>query len=92
MSCSWQDYYTVDNNKLKIEYPLCDKNIPIILKLAPSESKSVELKLLISQTMDASSIDFKVGFHLVYDQVFIDNFDFEQKFNNSILWSNTISM
>jgi len=92
MSCSWQYFYSVDNEKLKIEQPLCDKDIYIILKLEPNQSKKAELRLLISQTKYASIINFKIGFHLVPDQVFMDNYDFQNQLNKKIIWSNEISM
>jgi hypothetical protein len=91
-SCSWQDFHSVDNKKLEIEQALCDQNIPIVLTLPPNQSKTNELRLLINQTMDGTVVNFKIGFHLVHDQVFMDNYDFQSQFNKNIIWSNQISM
>jgi hypothetical protein len=95
MSCSWQDFYSVDNNKLQVEGTSCDKNIPKILTLAPGQSRTVEIRLLISQTMDASEIKFRIGFNLIKassTQKTID-FDFkEEKKKKNVIWSNIISM
>ena len=95
MSCSWQDFYSVDNNKLEIEGTPCDKNIPTILTLAPGQSKTVEIRLLISQTMDASEIKFRIGFNLMKlsktQKVYAFDIKEEQKKKN-VIWSNIISM
>jgi hypothetical protein len=95
MSCSWQDFYSVDNNKLQVEGTSCDKNIPQILTLAPGQSRTVEIRLLISQTMDASKIKFKIGFNLMKVSSTQKTFDFDFKEENkkkNVIWSNIISM
>jgi hypothetical protein len=95
MSCSWQDFYSVDNNKLQIEGTLCDKNIPEILTLAPGQSKTVEIRLLISQTMDTSEVKFKIGFNLMKVSSTQKTFDFDYKEESkkkNVIWSNIISM
>ena len=93
MTCSWQDFYSVDNSKLQVEGTSCDKNIPTILTLAPGQSSTVEVKLLISQTMDASTIDFKIGFNIMKVKSSADKFDFnEQTKKKNVIWSNIISM
>lgn len=93
MSCSWQSFYSVDNNKLQVEAKDCDKNIPIILSLAPGKSRTVEIRLLLSKRIDASEIKFKIGFNLIKvsgtQEEF--NFDFEeQQRKKNIIWSNII--
>jgi hypothetical protein len=91
MSCSWQDFYSVDSNKLQVEGNECDKNIPTILTLAPGQSRTVEIKLLISQTIDASEIKFKIGFNLMKVSGTKNEFDFrELQKKENIIWSNTI--
>ncbi|MEO6175311.1 MAG: hypothetical protein ABIP27_09190 [Flavobacterium circumlabens] len=93
MSCSWQSFYSVDNNKLQVEGKDCDKNIPIILTLAPGQSRTVKIRLLISQTIATSKIKFKIGFNLmkVSGTKKDFNFDFkEQQKKKNIIWSNII--
>lgn len=95
MSCSWQDFYSVDNKKLKIEIAECDKNVPTILTLAPKQSKTVEIRLLISQTIYASEIKFKIGFNLMKVSKTQKPFDFDFKKEHkkeNIIWSNLITM
>lgn len=92
MSCSWQDSYSVDCNKLKVDRQNCDKNIPTILTLAPGRSKTVEIRLLMDPTIDASQIKFKIGFNLMKVSNTQKEFDFnEQQKKKNIIWSNIIS-
>jgi hypothetical protein len=94
MSCSWQDFYLVDNKKLQIETALCDKNIPIILTLAPKQYRTVEIRLLISQTANTSEIKFKIGFNLIKASNTKKIFDFdikEEQKKENVIWSNLIS-
>lgn len=95
MSCSWQEFYYINNDKLEIETSICDKNIPIILTLAPNQSRTVEIKLLIDQTIDASQISFKIGLSIMKaskSKAQLD-FDYNEELKKSkIIWSNIISM
>ncbi|QSB25081.1 hypothetical protein [Flavobacterium sp. CLA17] len=93
MSCSWHSFYSVDNNKLQVEEKDCDKNIPIILTLAPGQSRTVKIRLLISQTIATSKIKFKIGFNLMKVSGTQKNFNFdfkEQQKKKNIIWSNII--
>lgn len=95
MSCSWQEFYLVDSKELQVDGQECDKNIPIILTLAPGESKTVEIRLLMNQTIDTSEIKFKIGFNMmkVSNTQKEFNFDFnEQQKKENIIWSNIISI
>jgi hypothetical protein len=89
-SCSWQDYYTVSNNKLQVQESQCDKYVPIILTLAPNQTKEVELRLILRSSAPLP-IKFKVGFHLVQDRVYMDDSDVSQEFEKSVIWSDEIS-
>lgn len=94
MSCSWQYFYSVDSKELQVDGQDCDKNIPLILSLAPGESKTVEIRLLMDKTIDASEIKFKIGFNLMKVSSTQKEFDFdfnEQKKKKNIIWSNIIS-
>lgn len=95
MSCSWQNFYSVDNSNLEIEVTPCDKNVPTILTLAPSQSKTIEMRLLIRQKIDTSEIKFRIGFNLMKlsktQKIYDFDFKEEQKKKN-VIWSNVISM
>ena len=89
MSCSWQDFYSVDKKELQVDGQECDKNTPTILTLALGESKTVEIRLLMNQTIDASEIKFKIGFNLMKVSNTQKEFDFnEQQKKKNIIWSN----
>lgn len=95
MSCSWQDFYSTNNTNLKIETAICDKNIPTILTLAPGQTREVEIKLLISPTIEAPEIKFKIGFILMIatNNKKPSDFDYkEEQKNKKVIWSNTVLM
>jgi len=65
------------------------------LTLAPGQSRTVEIRLLISQTMDASEINFRIGFNLMKASSTQKTFDFdfkEEQKKRNVIWSNIISM
>ena len=93
MSCSWEDFYSVDNKELQVNRQDCDKNIPIILTLTPGESKIVEIKLLMSKIIDTSEIKFKIGFNLMKVSSSKKEFDFyEHLKKKNIIWSKEINL
>lgn len=95
MSCSWQDFYSINSRKLQIEPSECFKNIPVILTLALGKKEKVNIKLQISQTMDAPKINFKIGFNLIKVKSGQSFFDFdlnEEGKKKQMIWSNEISM
>ena len=95
MSCSWQELYSVDNNKLRVEIADCDKNIPTILILAPGQSRTLETRVLISQILDTSVTKFKIGFNLmkVWGTQKASFSDFKEELKKGkVIWSNIISM
>jgi hypothetical protein len=92
MSCSWQDFYSISNHSFIIEQSECDKNFPIVLKLAPKQSKTTKLRVYLNKKITTTNRDCKIGFHLVPQQTFTDNYDFQQQLNKNILWSNSITL
>ena len=91
-SCSWQDYYFVNVPNLQVETAQCDKYIPIVLTLAPGQSRQVELRLLSKRKPTVAQMKFKVGFHLLFDRVYTDNYELSEEFRKNVIWSNEISM
>jgi hypothetical protein len=89
-SCSWQDYYSVNNNKLQVQESQCDTYVPIILTLAPKQSREAELRLILRGS-GPIPIKFKVGFHVVQDRVYMDDSEVSQEFEKSVIWSDEIS-
>ncbi|MEL1246036.1 hypothetical protein AAEO56_17310 [Flavobacterium sp. DGU11] len=90
MSCSWQEFYDVDNLNLNVEGVPCDKNIPEILQLAPGQRKTVILRLEL--TGNSSKINFRVGLNLIhYSGKWMHGWDLPHSPKNMI-WSNQITM
>lgn len=94
MTCSWQDYYSVDTNNLEVQTVDCDKNIESLLNLPPSKSATVLLRLLIKNPSDRNPVNFKVGFNLKKvnnKQDWMKNRK-ERRHLKNIIWSNQITM
>lgn len=93
MNCSWQDMYVLNNKNLNILANLCDKNTPVILKLAPNRSSTVELKLLVNEEANGSPQSFRLGVNLV--PATKPRLEFSPKeflYRQNIVWSNEITM
>ncbi|MBI5373017.1 MAG: hypothetical protein HZA79_13425 [Sphingobacteriales bacterium] len=80
MSCSWQDYYSVNNSKLKITPSECDKNIPTVLTLAPQQVRQVILEVEIPKNQNLADLVFRIGFHLLVDRIYMDNYEVGEEF------------
>lgn len=65
MTCSWQDFYAVDNPSVKIEDAVCDKNINYMIALPPNQSKTVSLRLYNTNQPENQTITFSIGHRLV---------------------------
>ena len=94
MSCSWQEFYSINSEKMQIVNSSCDKNISILLTLAPNQSTKVKVKLYRPKSF-ASAIKFRLGFKLfkVSNTVRKLNFPSSVKQKNKIvIWSDTISI
>ncbi len=93
MSCSWQDFYSVDNKDLTVEVSLCDKNFPVVLFLPPNMSRREHLRLLIKQPKRDSRTTFKIGLNIMQAESSESKFDpSEETMKKNVIWSNTITM
>lgn len=102
MSCSWNEFYCVDNDKMDIYWETCTRNFPIMLTLLPHKSADREIKLVIKQTTGTSKLKFRIGIHLLkvknnekdMDDVYNEYKKSESTRQNpkNIIWSNTIEM
>jgi hypothetical protein len=91
--CSWQDFFFVDNPNLFMLKSTCEKNNPLVLKLAPGQSRTVGLKLLITPTLDTSIIRFKVGFNLIRANKPLSEFNIKDVlFKENVIWSNEMKI
>ncbi|MCW4469131.1 hypothetical protein OGH69_09160 [Flavobacterium sp. MFBS3-15] len=90
MSCSWQDFYVIDNELLKIEQVPCESNIYVPEKVAPGKSTTVILRL--EKPVLTGRIKFRTGLNIV-------PYSAKEKFNRemfrskkNIIWSNEVTM
>jgi hypothetical protein len=94
MSCSWQDFYSVSDNRLQVEIAECDKNIPRIISLPPKSSMTVKLRLLANNVGNAEII-FNVRLNIIKADkpMYRPEFDRNGKLKPEyIIGSNTIAM
>ncbi|MEO6671173.1 MAG: hypothetical protein ABIN36_16945 [Ferruginibacter sp.] len=93
--CSWQDFYSVNNEKIAKLSPVCDKNsnTAIVLKLAPKQSKTTEITLLVDQMLDTSFIPIRIGLNVIRANKPISEFNMRDVFiKENVLWSNVITI
>jgi len=90
MSCSWWNFYSVDNHDYKIKTDNCDKNIAKILKLAPHKSNTINIILTRNIEQVDQNKQFRIGFRLVKAKDTAGPLDFFQPKEDYILWSNKI--
>jgi len=104
MSCLYPDYYTCDNKEISIPGVPCDKNIPVIITLAPHQSDVKKLRLKSTvEWKKLQSVKFRIGFRYSYiynkdTLIAIDSFDGkEHKYksrtsNEIIIYSNELTI
>jgi hypothetical protein len=97
MSCSWEEFYTVDkNNFAAIPIEPCDKNIPKELTLAPHKSVSIKVPVIKIQ----NGKKFKIGMILIkqrnannlFNLFNIEIAQSQNKKDNNVIWSNPIEL
>jgi hypothetical protein len=91
MSCSWKEFYTINNPKFKISMNGCDKNIPKIIKVNPHDSNMIKLQIE-TEDKNESLKNLKVGFNFI-DAKSKTEFDFIKgnlKTKKNIIWSNNL--
>ncbi|MFT3911459.1 MAG: hypothetical protein QM737_18695 [Ferruginibacter sp.] len=66
MSCSWEDLYATNRNDYFILASLCDKNIPILARIAPHQ-KVIRIFEMDNhtKTIMPGSVNLKIGFHFI---------------------------
>jgi hypothetical protein len=92
--CSWQDSYSIDNDRWKIHVNLCFKNGRETISIPPYKSgtKTLELERVTGYTKSKNS-NFKIGFHFAPTPDELKNIPvkFEKlKPNDLIIWSNIV--
>ena len=91
MSCSRTYFFTLNNNGLEIEEFECDKNFPVILEIAPGETRSEVIRLFQKdEKKKIHNTTIKLGLKVIETKS-TDNFEKMIK-NGNITWSNSISL
>lgn len=99
MSCSWQEFYHINNENLKVGMSVCDKNIPIEV-VVPSGSSHTDLMPFVYKKNKLKKREhFRIGLNInkMYsDKRLIDYIDllggYEDELRGyNIVWSNDVS-
>ena len=91
MSCSWQEFYHIDNKELDVFGSACDKNIPTEVVLQPHSAHTALLPFVYYKDSMKALEDFKVGLSInknVMDDSFSDYSEELRLYN--IVWSNEV--
>ncbi len=91
MSCSWQEFYHIDNKNLEVIEPPCDNNCPkeVIIPAHSSRTDIVPFTYIKSQKIAER---FRVGLNInknVEEDVF-GGYDDELRIYN-VVWSNEVT-
>jgi hypothetical protein len=91
MSCSWQEFYHIDNKNLQVVESLCEKNIPKEVIIPAHSSHRDMVPFVYEKNNLKTHVSFRVGLNInknVEDNVF-DGYDDELNIYN-IVWSNEV--
>ncbi|MGC4099836.1 hypothetical protein [Ferruginibacter sp.] len=92
--CSWQDSYTVDNDKWKVLVHICFTNGHKTFEIPPYRSINNILELDRTSAIKTGNLKFKIGFHYIPHQPDLKNIPGKmnaKKSEDFIVWSNTIT-
>lgn len=91
MTCSWQDFYSVDNKQLKVEEVSCDKNMIDRIILAPAESNTVLIKLYLLTEPKKQEITFRIGHTMILLNEWKPSHQvYKEMHDNVIVWSKSV--
>lgn len=87
MSCSWQEFYLFDNPNIHVLPANCDKNVPIILVLPPSQNRTIELNIKIDKEITE---EFTIGLKIRQTKSTKISEIESDTFKNGIVWASTM--
>lgn len=94
MNCSWQDFYSIDNDRWVIFGDLCCKNGPEIRSIPPYQTETSMLKLeRVFGSVASKSSMFRIGFRFVPPPLPLQQIPVKlekSKPNATIIWSNEV--
>ncbi|BAU54720.1 hypothetical protein [Mucilaginibacter gotjawali] len=91
MSCSWQEFYHIDNKNLEIVEPPCDNNVPKEV-IVPAHSARTDIVPFIYKKSQKIKQRFRVGLNInknVEEDLF-EGYDDELRIYN-VVWSNEVT-
>lgn len=93
--CSWQESYTIDNDKWKIYVEYCFKNGHKTVAIPPYKTETSTLELTrVYGYRKSGNADFKIGFHCIPPPETLIDLTVKpdkQKITGYTIWSNTVS-
>lgn len=91
MTCSWDEFYHVNNNKFSIEIQPCDKNFPRNIIIAPHGYHTQLVFIIYEKKYIKKGETFEVGVNINKNvPVDVDNYDELTRYN--LVWSNEVSL
>lgn len=94
MSCSWQEFFYINNETAHLRGDDCDKNIPIVKTIYPLASERILIRFKVSKKVSLYKPKFRIGFHLIKVESNQDLIKtFIEMVNGSpkrIIWSNEL--
>ena len=93
-ACSWTEQYHIQSKKFKIKQNVCFTNCPMILIIAPHQSKTVEIELIDNNPKRKSHDKIKIGFNFIETEIKNVNNEqlAEELKKENILWSKLIKL
>jgi len=91
MSCSWQDFYQIDNDLFTINGSECDKNVPVVLSLVSGKSTMVMLSLSPINS-PGKLITFRIGFNLLQPTNPVALPAWEDMLDKNVVWTDEVSL
>jgi hypothetical protein len=90
MSCSWANYYVIDQRAIHLPTPQCDRDTALLIMIPPHKQREVVLGLISLLTAkQLHNAKFRVGFKFVQacdtDKAFK-----ELRKSKNVIWSNSL--
>jgi hypothetical protein len=92
MSCSWANYYTIDERAIHLPTPQCDQDTALLIQVLPHSNKKTTLRLIaLMSTKQLHNIQFKVGFKFL-QACDTNKASKELRKSKNVIWSNSLTI
>jgi len=92
MSCSWQDYYHIDNRSFNIMFSDCDHNIPTEVVVSPHSSITQTVSVICKQNSLKQTLRFRIGLNINKNVSELIELADEQLTRYNLIWSNEVTL